>query len=98
MELKPDHLYRLAIRDLPDGRIVYLTQMAFTWRLCVGFADDEFGYDDAWCYHDRQRAPLRLRNGTGPASPPGGTGIRRAVVVAPTAIPPANTFAFETGA
>lgn len=37
-------------RELPDGRVLVLYPMVYTWRLCVGAADDRFGYDDAWCY------------------------------------------------
>lgn len=46
----PIHEGAVGERELPDGRVVVLYPSTYTWRLCVGAADDRFGYDDAWCY------------------------------------------------
>lgn len=70
-ELKPDRLYRWAKKPLPDGRLAFLIQMAFTWRLCVSAFDDELGYDDGWCYHDLQAALAALANWDGTGEPAG---------------------------
>lgn len=39
-------------RSFPDGRKLWLYTMLYTWRLVIGRADDNLGYDDAWCYDD----------------------------------------------
>lgn len=46
----PIHDGAVGERELPDGRVVVLYPTVYTWRLCVGAADDRYGYDEAWCY------------------------------------------------
>lgn len=78
----PDRLGRFAVRDLPDGRVAYLTRMIFTWRLCVSDPDDFCGYDDGWCYKDFAVALEALKQWDGTGEPQGwhrhpGSGRRR---------------------
>ncbi len=70
-EFKSDQLFRWAKRMLPDGRIGFLIQMAFTWRLCIGFEDDHFGHDDGWCYHDLSSSLAALAEWDGIGEPSG---------------------------
>jgi hypothetical protein len=43
----------LSQRDLPNGKVLVIYQMLFTYRLCVGWQGDMTGYSRAWCYEPR---------------------------------------------
>jgi hypothetical protein len=67
----PNELYRFAQKSLTDGRIAWLTPMLFSWRLCIGRADDDLGYDDGWCYEDWETAKGALAAWDGSGEPQG---------------------------
>lgn len=57
-------------RTLPDGRIVDLSQMLYTWRLSVGLKGDLY-YDDQWCYETQLRAMHAMVAWDGEGEPAG---------------------------
>jgi hypothetical protein len=61
-------------RQLSDGRVIVLYPMIYTWRLCLGAADDRFGYDHAWCYPADafEAAICALSSWNGDGDPTGG--------------------------
>ncbi len=72
----------LGVRELPDGRVLYLVPMLFGWRLCVAADADAWGYEDGYCYHDLDAGRQALRSWDGAGDPFGwvkhlGTGRRR---------------------
>lgn len=48
----------LTVRDLPDGRVIAVCPLIYTFRLVVGC--DEWGYADAWCYPKKDLATAIL--------------------------------------
>lgn len=57
------------IREMPDGRIVGVLPMAYTWGLCVGL--DEFGIASRYCYEHKLDAELAALSWNGAGDPPG---------------------------
>lgn len=60
-------LYR---RELEDGRVLIVTPMIYTTRLCIG---DDLGYDKGWCYETAADAIAAAAEWDGSNDdPPGG--------------------------
>lgn len=57
-------------KQLPDGRLVAVVHMIYTWRLTVGPAD-AYGYDDGWCYPTEEDAIVALVLWDGMGEPTG---------------------------
>lgn len=59
-------------KELPDGRIAWVTRLMFTYAICV--ASQEIvatGYDDRWCYKTRADAIEALEDWTTEPEPTG---------------------------
>jgi len=59
------------VRDLGDGRWAGLSDFMFTCAIIVGKIGDRSGYDDRWCYENRNAAALALVQWDGTGEPEG---------------------------
>lgn len=64
------HTGAVAMRDLDDGRRLWLIPMIFTYRLVIGDPEAD-GYDDAWCYGLLPEAAVGMATWDGEGDPPG---------------------------
>lgn len=59
----------VALRTLPDGRIIGVARLLYHWTLHVGI--DEDGYADRWCFATRELAEAACRDWSGVGDPDG---------------------------
>ena len=69
-------------KPIPNGRVAALMQFVYTCAIVTVKIGDKTGYDDRWCYHDRQAAHRALEAWDGTGEPQGwhrhpSTGRRR---------------------
>ena len=54
--MSADHV--LFYKEFSDERVVELIRMLYNWRIYVRHRDDDFSYDDCWCYQSLEAAQL----------------------------------------
>lgn len=59
----------LYLRDLPDGRIIVVYPMLYTYRVCIGPQDSPF-IDSSWDYPSQLEATIAAEEWDGEGDPP----------------------------
>jgi hypothetical protein len=57
------------VKRLPDGRLIGVHQFMFTWGFHIDI--NEYGYEDRYCFHDREKAINSMLKYDGVTEPTG---------------------------
>lgn len=58
-------------KAIGDGMYVAIKPLLFHWTMIVGQIGDREGYEDRWCYANREKAETALRAWDGTGEPTG---------------------------
>lgn len=59
------------VKLLSDERWAALSPMNFTTAILMGYVDDDYGYEDRWCYNSYEAAKKALDDWDGTGEPRG---------------------------